>query len=201
MTLPLTLVLRGVSRSGGGIVSFAPHPSGSQARLPPSWRRQGKAPPAGTKSPLIWRFFSSPCAHSALRWCALCMGSPPRGKAGRRPVYGQHVTNAKTGRSSYVDMQKPPFRERGLCLMPPSGFEPLRLAAQDSKSCVSANFTTAARVSSYHSRAEKASAYALCVTGFAAGCFCASGSAARRSFPQKKRATVPGPTCEPVHRS
>ena len=99
--------------------------------------------------------------------------------------------------------RKDPHRMKAVrgCLMPPSGFEPLRLAAQDSKSCVSANFTTAARISSYHSRAEKASAYALCVTGFAAGCYCTSGSAARRSFPQKKRATVPGPTCEPVHRS
>ena len=27
---------------------------------------------------------------------------PPRGKAGRRPVDGQQVTNAKTGRPSYV---------------------------------------------------------------------------------------------------
>ncbi len=31
----------------------------SSATQTPSWRRQGKAPPAGTKSPLIWRFLSS----------------------------------------------------------------------------------------------------------------------------------------------
>ena len=74
-------------------------------------------------------------------------------------------------------------------MVPPSGFEPLRIAPQDSKSCVSASFTTAAE------------RYALCGAGAPAGRALVSAAGERRSCPQKNSPTMPGPTCEPVQMS
>ena len=58
-----TCVRRCQACEAGGLLCLSAtnfdNPSVTACAAPPSWRRQGRAPPSGTKSPLIWRFLSS----------------------------------------------------------------------------------------------------------------------------------------------